>query len=448
MSKTKIFKFESLMRRTKIAVKRAKKGKNPFVFRQEDETHANLAKRHAQEERFRIYGLLAIAVSFLFLAVLMTSIISHGYSAFRKTEILLPINFDQAALGEDLESADYRELVKNSLTFAFPEAEGRTEKFSLYALVSKDASFVLKDMIRNDPNLLGSIKEVWLAASSDVDMFMKGRISAETASENRRLSDQQIGWINRLQSESRIKVSFNDIFFSQGDSREPEQAGILTSIIGSIFVITICIVIAFPIGVLSALYLEEFAPKNWITDLIEININNLAAVPSIIFGLLGLAIYLNLFGVERSSSLAGGLTLALLILPIIVISTRNSIKAVPPSIKDAAIALGASKVKVAFNHTILYAMPGIMTGVILGIARALGETAPLLMIGMVAFVADVPHSFMDPATTLPVQVYLWSDSPEIGFVEKTSAAILVLLTFLIFINSLAIYLRKKLEIRW
>ena len=264
----------------------------------------------------------------------------------------------------------------------------------------------------------------------------------------RRINDMQLTWIDRLLEKDRIEVRFNWTFFTHTDSREPEQAGILGAIIGSAFTLIVTLVLAFPIGVMSAVYLEEFAPKNRWTDLIEVNINNLAAVPSIVFGLLGLAVFLNFFGLPRSAPLVGGLVLALMTLPTIIIAARASLMAVPPSVREAALGVGASSMQTVLHHVVPLAMPGMLTGAIIGMARALGETAPLLMIGMVAFIVDLPKTFNDAATVLPVQIFLWADAPERAFVEKTAAATVVLLLFLIIMNLGAILLRRKFERRW
>ncbi|MBX2867552.1 MAG: phosphate ABC transporter permease PstA, partial [Acidiferrobacterales bacterium] len=275
-----------------------------------------------------------------------------------------------------------------------------------------------------------------------------GRIDREQPEANRRLKDNAIGWIDTLIEDGQIEKRFNVPFFTNGDSREPEQAGIWGATMGSFFTILVTMLLAFPIGIAAAVYLQEFAPKNKFTDLIEVNINNLAAVPSIIFGLLGLAIFINFFGLPRSVPLVGGMVLALMTLPTIIISSRAALAAVPPSIREAALGVGASPVQTVLHHVLPLAMPGMLTGTIIGLAQALGETAPLLVIGMVAFIVDVPGSPLDPGTALPVQIYLWSDSPERAFVERTSAAIMMLLLFLIAINGLIVLLRKKLERRW
>lgn len=430
--------------------------KNPFSLEGFEKEAAKLRSRHRKERRFRFYGLSAIFISFFFLGFLMLSIFTQGYSAFLTTKVKLDINFAKETVDPYntndvsmmISSGNFPKLLQDSLKAKFPDVKERQELFDLYALVSKDADVALQKMLDEDNSLLGKTIPVWLSASSDVDMLIKGRISLSDPEDKRRINDKEAGWVKKLQEEDRVKRVFNYLFFTEGDSRAPEQAGILGGLIGSLLTIAVCMLVAFPIGVLTALYLEEFAPKNKFTDIIEVNINNLAAVPSIVFGLLGLAIYINNFGLPRSSAIVGGLTLALLILPTIVITTRNSIKTIPQSIKDAATALGASPIQVAAHHTIPLAMPGIMTGTILSVARAIGETAPLLMIGMVAFVADVPKGFADPSSALPVQVFLWSDSPEFGFLEKTSAAIIVLLFVLVALNAFAVYLRKKFEVKW
>jgi len=404
-------------------------------------TSKQMQRRHRKEFRFKCYGIAAILVSCLFLGIILVSIVQKGHSAFWQAKIGLEIAIPDNADGD----INTTKLIREALKERFPEATGRKGLRMLYGLVSKGASYELDRHIAETTT--AGTQLVWLTASSNVDMWMKGRIKQDLPENRRKLKNKQIGWLASLKDKGHIKQAFNAWFFTGGDSREPEMAGILGSMKGSFYTIVICMLLAFPLAVLTAVYLEEFAPQNRLTDLIEININNLAAVPSIVFGLLALAIFLNWFGLPRSSSIAGGLTLALMVLPTIVITTRNAIKAVPPSIKDGALALGASPVQVCLHHTIRLAMPGIMTGTILGVARALGETAPLLMIGMVAFVADIPQGIMEPATVMPVQIYLWSDSPEMGFVEKTSAAIMVLLGFLILANALAVYVRKKCEQR-
>lgn len=299
-----------------------------------------------------------------------------------------------------------------------------------------------------DPSIIGSSQKILLPADDEVDMFVKGYILRDVPESNRRLNDKQISWIDRLAESGRLEKRFNTTFFTAGDSREPELAGIRGAVMGSVFTLIVTLTLSFPIGVATAVYLEEFAPRNHWTDIVEVNINNLAAVPSIVFGLLGLAMFLNFFGMPRSAPLVGGLVLTLMTLPTIIIASRASLKSVPPSIREAALGIGASKMQTITHHVLPLAMPGMMTGTIIGMAQALGETAPLLMIGMVAFIVDVPGSLTDPSTVLPVQIYLWADSPERAFVERTSAAIMVLLTFLILMNAAAVFLRRKFERRW
>lgn len=414
-----------------------------------------LARRHRADQRFRLYGIGAIVISVLFLGSLLFTIISDAYSAFWQTNIQVPVHFDQAMLDPQetkdpatIAKADFNPLVREGLKQLFPDVSGRAQVFQLYMLVSKGAAYTLRDMIVLHPEYLGTTQNIWLTASSDVDMFMKGRISRKTPSYVRRIKDAQIIWLDKLKADGAMKFVFNTTFFTAADSREPELAGIRGSFTGSILTVFVCILLAFPLGVLTAVYLEEFAPKNRLTELIEVNINNLAAVPSIVFGLLGLAVYLSFFGLPRSAPLVGGLTLALMVLPTIVITTRLALRAVPPSIRDGARAMGASPLQVVSHHILPLSIPGMMTGAILSIARALGETAPLLMIGMVAFIADIPKGFLDPATVLPVQIYLWADSPELAFVERTSAAILMLLLLLIGLNACAVFVRRKYERRW
>lgn len=417
---------------------------------------ANLKKRYAKEKRFRVYGIVSLFISFAFLAVLLITIFSKGLPAFQQTYIKLDIELNEKTLGinkdsgEDaLFSANYNKVLRNSLKEMFPGVKGRKQKRALKNLVSKSASYDLRDKVLDKPSLLGTKQSFWFLAKDDIDVFMKGNIDRNLPESDRRIKDYQLVWIDKLMDEGRLEKRFNTVLFTAGDSREPEQAGMRGAIVGSLLTMLVTLLLSFPIGVATAAYLEEFAPQNnrWV-DLIEININNLAAVPSIVFGLLGLAIYINLFGVPRSTPLLGGLVLTLMTLPTIIIASRAAIKSVPPSIKEAAIGLGASRVQVLFQHTLPLAMPGILTGTIIGMAQALGETAPLLMIGMVAFVSDIPTGIFDPSTVMPVQIYLWSDSPERAFTERTSAAIMILLGFLVLMNLIAIMLRKKFEKKW
>jgi phosphate transport system permease protein len=414
-----------------------------------DIVQQGLAKRYRAERRFKLYGLTAIVMSLLCLAILFISIVGNGYSAFQQTYVELEVFFDPAILDhENLSAADYSGLVKSTLRNMFPEVKGRSDKRELYKLVSPGAAFQLREMVLKDPGIVGERLSVWVPTDDDVDMLMKGYFSIDTAENSRRLSDQQMGWIEQLQEKEKIRKKFNKTFFTAGDSREPELAGIWGAAVGSFFTLLVTLLLSFPIGVAAAVYLEEFAPKNRWTDLIEVNINNLAAVPSIVFGLLGLAVFLNFFGFPRSAPLVGGMVLTLMTLPIIIIASRAALQSVPPSIREGALGVGASKMQMVVHHVLPLALPGMLTGTIIGMARALGETAPLLMIGMVAFIVDIPGGFTDPSTVLPVQIYLWADSPERAFVERTSAAIMVLLAFLMLMNAAAIVLRKRFEKRW
>jgi phosphate transport system permease protein len=408
-----------------------------------------LARRYRKERRFRLFGLGAVIASVSFLGILFISIGANGWTAFQQTEILLDIHFDKTVFEVDnLSSANYGVLVKSSMRSMFPEVQGRKDKRNLYKIVSSGAVYVLREMVMNDSALIGSTQKIWLPADDEVDMFLKGRIARDVLEANRRLTDKQIQWIDELTAEGRLEKKFNKTFFTAGDSREPELAGIRGAAVGSLFTLAVTLLLSFPIGVATAVYLEEFAPQNRWTDLVEVNINNLAAVPSIVFGLLGLAVFLNIFGMPRSAPLVGGLVLTLMTLPTIIIASRAALKSVPPSIREAALGVGASKMQAITHHILPLALPGMMTGTIIGMAQALGETAPLLMIGMVAFIVDIPGGVTDPSTVLPVQIYLWADSPERAFVERTSAAIMVLLAFLISMNAVAVFLRRKFERRW
>ncbi|MBC8316465.1 MAG: phosphate ABC transporter permease PstA [Desulfobulbaceae bacterium] len=422
--------------------------KNNSVIGQE-RIQKKLKQRYRAEKRFRRLGLFAVITALSFLAILLISISSKGYTAFQQTYIKLEIPLSHEILDvKNLANADYPGLVKASLRQMFPDVKGRRDKRKLYGLVSTGAAFELQDRIIEDPTLIGEKISMWVPASSDVDMFMKGQIPKNVSENERRIKDNEIEWIDWLQQEERIEKRFNTVFFTAGDSRDPELSGIRGALSGSIFTLFITLLLSFPIGAATAVYLEEFAPKNKWTDLIEVNINNLAAVPSIVFGLLGLAVFINFFGLPRSVPLVGGLVLTLMTLPTIIIAGRAALKAVPPSIREAALGVGASPMQTVLHHVLPLAMPGMLTGTIIGMAQALGETAPLLMIGMVAFIVDVPGSFTDPSTVLPVQIFLWADSPERGFMERTSAAIMVLLVFLITMNAVAIFLRKRFERRW
>ena len=413
---------------------------------------AGLARRRRKEFLFKTVGMLATTVGVLFLGIFFATLIAQGSSAFQQTFMKLDIELSEDVLapgGElDLEYADFDGLVRDALRAAAPEVSGRSERRELYRLVSIGAGYQLRDLVVASPELIGTTQTLWVPASSNVDMLLKGNIDAELDEALRPMSNKQIAWVRALQEAGRLELKFNKALFTNGDSREPELAGIKGAMMGSFYMLVVTILLSFPIGVAAAIYLEEFAPRNRWSDLIEVNINNLAAVPSIVFGLLGLAVFINWAALPRSAPLVGGLVLTLLTLPVIIIASRAAIKAVPPSIREAALGLGASKMQVVFHHVLPLALPGMLTGTIIGMSRALGESAPLLMIGMVAFIVDVPGGFSDPATALPVQIYLWADSPERAFAERTSAAIIVLLGFLLVMNLTAVILRKRMERKW
>ena len=418
---------------------------------------AALKKRNKAEKRFQWAGRISIAFGIACVLFLFTDIISKGIGAFTQTYVEMEITFDQERLGltpqsteKEVKAASFGSFFKRQLREKYPEITGRKEKRELYALFTSDMPLILRDMVIADPSILGSTQSISMIADDDFDTYYKHSYGRDLAEEDKitRLSEMQEGIVDSLAKSGAVTKKFNTILFTNSDSREPELAGIKGAIVGSILTLLVTLVLSFPIAVATAIYLEEFAPKNKITDFIEVNINNLAAVPSVIFSLLGLAIFINFFGLPRSVPLVGGFVLTLMTLPTIIISSRAAIKAVPPSIREAALGMGASKMQTVLHHVLPLAMPGMLTGTIIGMAQALGETAPLLMIGMVAFIVDTPSGITDPATVLPVQIFLWSDSPERAFVEKTSAAIMVLLTFLICMNSFAVWLRKRLERRW
>ncbi len=402
---------------------------------------ARLKKRYAAEKRFRGLGLAAIVFSVGVLIYLLASMTFNGIGGFQRSEVAVPIDFAQAGLSADPATMAGPDAVQSLQGQGLPEV---VQYFAQEALGEEAAEELgaqawrdVAQAIIADPSIVRQERTFWLPASADLASGYAGEGSAEMQA----LAAQ-------LDAEGKIDKNFDAGFFSRADATNPQQVGIWGALKGSMLTMVVTLLLAFPIGVLAALYLEEYAPKNRWTDLIELSINNLAAVPSIIFGLLGLAVFLTIFPNLRSAPVIGGMTLALMTMPVIVIAGRNAIKAVPPSIRDGALAVGASPVQVVFHHVLPLALPGILTGTIIGMARALGETAPLLMIGMRAFVATPPDGFTSPATVLPMQIFLWSDEIDRGFVERTSAAIIVLLLFLLLMNGLAIYLRNKFEKKW
>jgi len=413
-----------------------------------DNEHRHNRRRQFADVRFRIYGILGLLIAGSALLFLLGSIFSTGYDAFRQTTITLNLKLDAGALGiskiptaEELQDADSVKVIKQSLYQLFPEVLKNNDKRNLYKLLSPGAEQDLRNYLSGNPQVVGETISLTVPMASDVDQYHKASLRGEEFKS--RLNKQQQQWFKTLLGTGQVVVRFNTDFFTHGDSRYPELAGIGGAAIGSFYTLLICLLIAFPLGVAAAIYLEEFSRDTLITRAIEANINNLAAVPSVIFGLLGLAIILNAFGLPRSTPLVGGIVLALMTLPTIIIACRSSIKAVPPSIRDAGLAMGASQVQVVFHHVMPAAMSGTLTGTIIGLAQALGETAPLLLIGMVAFIANVPTSPTDPSAALPVQIYLWAESAERGFVEKTAAAIMVIIVFLVAMNLLAILIRQR-----
>jgi phosphate transport system permease protein len=411
----------------------------------------HLAKRHRAERRFKALGLAALGFAGVMLLVLMLSIIRPGISGFTQHSLRVTVDTAgiSAQLARDPAAVDYYALTNAALLKSVgAEHADAAARHQLLALGGTFGAFAVKEEILAHPAQWGKVMEVTLPLASNADLLLKGSIDRDAPMAERPISDQQIIWLDRWESEGRITSRFNSEFFTRGDSRAPEAAGFGGSIVGSLLTLLVCMLLALPVAIAAAITLEEFARKTKFAEWLEILINNLAAVPSIIYGLLGLSVFLQVLQVPRGSALAGGLTLAMLILPVMIIAARAAIRAVPPSMRQAATALGATKLQVVRDHVLPYALPGIMTGTILSIARALGETAPLLMIGMVAFVADVPRGFTDPATAMPVEVYLWASSPEAGFIEKTSAGIMVLLVLLLLLNMAAIMVRARSQKLW
>ncbi len=418
---------------------------------------SNLKKRKRVEARLKIYGVASITVALLMLATLLISISLNGYSAFRQAyfKISIPVDMSQFATengslsSKKLNLYDWDGLVNQSFNSIFPDITKRNDKRKLFQIISSNSGYDLKQIVKNSEYSIGQKNMVvWLPLSDDADQYLKGRFNIKVPEEDRRLNDKQIIWIDTLVAKDIAKLKFNKTFFTAADSREPESAGILGAVVGSSLTLFVTILFALPLAVMASIYLEYFARPGRITDFIEVNINNLAAVPSIVFGLLGLSVFLSTFGLPRSAPLVGGLVLGLMTLPTIIIASRTSIRSIPPSIREAALGLGASQLQTALHHVLPLATPGILTGTIIGMARALGETAPLLMIGMVAFIMEVPNSFTSASTVMPVQIFMWSDSAERAFYERSSLAILFLVGFLIFMNLIAVILRKKFEKKW
>lgn len=409
---------------------------------------ARVRKRRRSELWLRLAGFASIMLALGFLALMIAALTATGFKAFTQTHVTIDVPIDPEVVdASDIAGSAWRRVMQTAMQGHFPDLSGRDLR-DASDIVSNGAQFIVRDRVVADPSLIGSVLTVQVPTSDPFDQLNKGLIGRDTDAANRRVSDVQIAAFDKMEAEGRIAAPFNWGMFSNADSRFPELAGLKGAFIGSAYLLLICFGIALPVGIGAAIYLEEFAPKNRISDIIEVNINNLAAVPSVVFGLLALAVFLNWFGLARGSPLVGGLTLALMSLPTIIIATRAALKAVPPSIREAALGVGASKHQVVWHHVLPLAMPGIMTGTIIAMAQAIGETAPLLLIGMNAFMTAAPSTPFEAATTLPTQIFIWADSPERGFVSRTSAAILVLLGILVMMNGLAIYLRSRFERKW
>ncbi len=412
-------------------------------------------RRRGAERRLKTFGVTAITLATGMLLVLFISISAQGYTAFTQTQISVPIDLtgDDLRAGEEsfqktIRAANFRALVRQGLEVRLGDADSRRARRDMMAMVTPSASYFVQQEVLKNPALIGTITEFWLPASDDIDIVVKGFAPRDVPEDERLINERQLAWLERLETQGWLDGRFNSMFLFGNDSREPEIAGIFGAVVGSILMLIVTLVVSLPLGVAAAIYLEEFAPKNWWTEFIDVNIRNLAAVPSIVFGLLALAVFIRLFGMPRSTPLVGGLALSLLTLPTIIIAARAAIAAVPPSLREGALELGASKLQTVTHVVLPSAMPGILTGTIISMAEALGETAPLLMIGMVAFMVDTPAGVLDPAAPLPVQIYTWSTSPERAFAEKTAAAIMVLLVLLVLMNSLAIYLRNRFQHKW
>jgi len=424
--------------------------KSGAVSTRAQKLQARLKSRYSRENRFKWYGRGAIGVALVFLAILLSSIVMQGYTAFYGHSLTMPLYMDPARIeraypqGTNFEQlAAEQEIARLGIV-----DETGAQTAAMRSLISSELKYVAAEMIRNQPALIGQTVPVSAPLSDDAEMYLKGKITQNTPEEQRRISDQQMQWLDQMKERGVIRDHFNSALFTKCDSTQPELAGLLGAVVGSALMLTVTALIAIPVGVFAAVWLEEYAPRNRLTAIIEVNINNLAAVPSIVYGLLGLALFINFLHLPRASPLVGGLVLALMALPTIIIATRSALKAVPPSIRDAALAMGASRTQTVFQHVLPLAMPGVMTGSIIAMAHALGETAPLLLIGMISFVPGITAAIDAPAGALPSLIYIWENASERAFHERTAAAILVLLAFMIVMNAAAILLRRRFERRW
>ncbi len=428
-----------------------------------DASRQRIKKRYGRDRWLRYFGLGAIVTALMLLAVLIASLTYTGYVAFYTTKVSLDIFLDPQKIDKQKPGkASYRRITRNAFYAYFPDVTNRKEKRNLAKILSSGAKYIVRDYVVANPDKIGQIITISLPLSDPFDQLQKGVIPREIDAPGRSVaasapkllnprfsSKKVLVWFDTLVARDMLSSPFSWELFVNSDSRFPELAGLAGAFTGSLLALLVCFLISFPVGIAAAIYLEEFAPKNRLSDFIEVNINNLAAVPSVVFGLLGLAVFIGFFGLPRSVPLVGGMVLALMTLPTIIVSTRAALKAVPPSIREAALGVGASRHEVVLHHVLPLAMPGILTGTIIGLAQALGETAPLLLIGMNAFIPSIENlGLLEPATALPTQIFSWGDSPERGFVSRTSAAILVLIGFLVMMNLVAIFLRQKFERKW
>ncbi len=422
--------------------------RNTTVNWKSDAMVARRRARYASDRRLQYYGIAAISLALGFLVILIGSLVYTGSSAFTQTMARVEVDLSTEPLSADtITKADWRKITRDAYRNMLPDLPKNAER-DFFAMFTSNAQYIIRDAVIKDPSRIGRSSSFLIPMADPLDQLAKGLFDRNLPESQRRVKDSQIKLYDQLVSSGVVSRPLNWALLTNADSRFPELAGLAGAMSGSFWLLLVCFVISFPMGIAAAIYLEEFAPKNRLTDLIEININNLAAVPSVVFGLLGLALFIGWFGFPRSAPLVGGIVLSLMTLPTIIIVTRAALKQVPSSIREAALGVGASKHEAIFHHMLPLAMPTILTGTIIGMAHAIGETAPLLLIGMNAFVTEIPGSAIEPATALPTQIYIWSDSPERGFVSRTSAAILVLLVFLITMNAMAIYLRKRFEQRW